>query len=262
MTELLAQLQSFKAIACKYSPFGIRIPYGAADARAPHIESEGVFQRGHVELQDEGSQLVSLLVDAKSGEQVLDLCAGAGGKTLVLAMLMENKGQIVASDNDKHRLAPIYERIKRAGAHNIQVRASGDIDAFKNKMDKVMLDVPCTGTGAWRRRPDNKWKLSERHIAERMKEQDDLLAQGAQFIRKGGELTYITCSLLRDENEERIKAFLQSEAGQGFSLVDMATRWTALLKTQPPRSGDIGLRLSPKATDTDGFFIAVMQKND
>jgi 16S rRNA (cytosine967-C5)-methyltransferase len=261
--KALSQLQKFNAIPCKYSPFGIRIPYGKGEERAPHIESEGVFQRGQVEPQDEGSQLVSLLTTAKPGEQLLDLCAGGGGKTLALSAIMENKGQIVASDRDKHRLAPIYERIKRAGAHNVQVRSFDDLNEFNNRIDKAVLDVPCTGTGAWRRRPDNKWRLSEKHIADRIKEQDAVLAAGAEFVCAGGELVYITCSILREENEDRVQAFLNSKCGQQFKFVDMKQRWQSLFSIEIPLQPvgmKIGLRLSPASSGTDGFFIAVLQK--
>jgi 16S rRNA (cytosine967-C5)-methyltransferase len=261
--KVLNQLQKFNPVPCKYSPFGIRIPYGAGEARSPHIESEGAFQRGHVELQDEGSQLVSQLVNAKPGEQVLDLCAGGGGKTLALAACMENKGQIVATDRDRHRLAPIYERLKRAGVHNVQVHSFDDIDKFKIRMHKVVLDVPCTGTGAWRRRPDNKWRLSEKHIADRVKEQDALLLQGAEFVNAGGELIYITCSLLREENEDRVQAFLNSKLGLGFKPIDMKQHWQSLFSPPlppQPEGTEIGLRLSPASNGTDGFFIAVLQK--
>jgi 16S rRNA (cytosine967-C5)-methyltransferase len=264
--KVLNQLQEFQATVCEYSPFGIRIPYGAGEVRSPHIESEGVYQRGYVELQDEGSQLVSQLVAASPGEQVLDLCAGGGGKTLALAALMENKGQIVSTDRDKHRLAPIYERIKRAGTHNVQVRSFDDIDEFKNRIDKVVLDVPCTGTGAWRRRPDNKWRLTEKHIADRTREQDEVLAKGAEFVREGGELVYMTCSILRDENENRVQTFLASDAGRKFKPIDMKQRWQSQFSESLPRqpegaaSFDCGLRFSPQSSGTDGFYITVLQK--
>jgi 16S rRNA (cytosine967-C5)-methyltransferase len=265
--KVLNQLQRYGALPCKYSPFGIRIPYDSAEARAPHVETEGVYQRGHVELQDEGSQVVSRLAGAKPGDQVADLCAGAGGKTLALAALMENKGQIISTDLDRHRLAPIYERIKRAGVHNVQVGSFEALDEFKTKMDKVVLDVPCTGTGAWRRRPDNKWRLSEKHIADRITEQDNILQKGAQFVRPGGELIYITCSILSEENEHRIAVFLSSQIGQDFTLIDMKKRWQVLfpveLPQQPPGMvpNNCGLRFSPYSSETDGFYIAILQKH-
>jgi 16S rRNA (cytosine967-C5)-methyltransferase len=259
--KALKQLQKFNAMPCKYSTSGIRIAYGSAEARAPHIEAEGVYLRGHIELQDEGSQLVSQLVNAKPGEHVLDLCAGSGGKALALSAAMQNKGQIIATDSDKHRLAPIYERLNRAGAHNVQVRDYDALDEFQARLDKVVLDVPCTGTGAWRRRPDNKWKLSEKHIAGRIKEQDSLLQKGAQFVGKGGELAYITCSILSDENEDRVQAFLGTETGKEFALMDMKARWQELIAAPlPPQPTACGLRLSPHSSGTDGFYIAVLQR--
>ena len=132
------------------------------------MQAEEGFQRGRFEVQDEGSQLCALLVGAKPGEQVLDLCAGAGGKTLALAAAMENRGQIYATDSDKSRLAPIFERLKRAGARNVQVRPPepGGLDDLAGQMDRVLVDAPCTGTGVWRRRPDAKWRVSPEALAE------------------------------------------------------------------------------------------------
>lgn len=263
--KVMPQLDRFKPQVTPYSPLGIRIPYGSSEARSPHVEVEGAYQRGQIELQDEASQLASILTNAQPGEQVMDLCAGGGGKTLALAALMQNKGQIIASDNDRHRLAPIYERLKRAGTHNVQVVPPDRIDA-RMQADRVVLDVPCTGAGAWRRRPDNKWRFSEKNIADRMADQDAILKHGAGFVRPGGELCYITCSILRDENESRVAAFLSSEAGKAFKPVDMQARWKNLIgKDLPeqPKSADkagLGLRFSPASSGTDGFFICCLHK--
>ncbi|MES2905683.1 MAG: RsmB/NOP family class I SAM-dependent RNA methyltransferase [Pseudomonadota bacterium] len=265
--KILPQLERFKPSPMPHSPFGIRIAYGSREARSPHVEVEGAYQRGHIELQDEASQLASLLTGAAPGEQVADLCAGGGGKTLALAALMQNKGQIIASDNDRHRLAPIYERLQRAGAHNVQVTPPDKMDGLDMKMDRVVLDVPCTGAGAWRRRPDNKWRLSQKNINDRIAEQDAILQTGAELVRRGGELCYITCSILREENEDRIESFLKTENGQAFSKVDMRKRWSDLLGTAPPpqpagvENLATGLRFSPASSGTDGFFISCLQKH-
>jgi 16S rRNA (cytosine967-C5)-methyltransferase len=145
-----------------WSPWGLRIQV-APDAKSPAIQSEPAFIKGHVEIQDEGSQLAALFSAAQPGEQVVDLCAGAGGKTLALAAMMENRGQIYATDTDKRRLAPIHARLERAGVRNVQVRtprgAAEILDDLKGKTDLVLIDAPCTGTGSWRRTPDAKWRL-------------------------------------------------------------------------------------------------------
>src|SRR5207245_1834377 len=157
------------------------------------------FVKGWVELQDEGSQLASLLCGARAGEQVLDLCAGGGGKTLALAAEMENRGQIYATDMDGRRLMPIYLRLERANARNVQVRAprgAADILAdLQNRCDLVLIDAPCTGTGAWRRNPDAKWRIRPGALAERIKAQDALLARAAEYVKPGGRIVYVTCSV-------------------------------------------------------------------
>ena len=163
-------------------------------------------------MQDEGSQLAALLVSAKPGEQVIDLCAGAGGKTLALAAMMNNRGQIYATDLDKRRLAPIHSRLERAGVHNVQVRTPkggqsllADLD---NRADLVLIDAPCTGIGAWRRNPDAKWRMRPGALELRMREQADLLDRAATLVKPGGRIAYVTCSLLTEENDDQVRAFL------------------------------------------------------
>src|SRR5690606_1922390 len=140
--------------------------------------------------------------------QVLDLCAGAGGKTLAMAAAMQNRGQIFAYDSDRQRLAPIYDRLKRAGVRNEQVRAPGDgvLDDLKGKLDRVVVDAPCTGTGTWRRQPTTKWKLTPEQLATRVAEQKAILADAATFLKPGGTLVYITCSVLPEENADQAAA--------------------------------------------------------
>lgn len=139
-------------------------------------------------MQDEGSQIVADLAGAREGEQVLDYCAGGGGKTLAMAASMNNKGQVHAFDADRKRLAPIIERLKRAGTRNVQVhdRAAG-LAPFQEKFDRVLVDAPCTGTGTWRRRPDTKWRLTARNLEERVQQQGEALSQAKGFVRPGGE---------------------------------------------------------------------------
>jgi 16S rRNA (cytosine967-C5)-methyltransferase len=264
----LAALASFGAQPTPISPTGIRIPAGSGAQRSPNVEVEMPFQKGWIELQDEGSQIAALLAGASPGEQVADLCAGGGGKTLALAARMENKGQLYAWDEDRHRLAPIFTRLDRAGARNVQVKRGGDraaLDALASKMDRVVLDVPCTGSGAWRRRPDAKWRIKEKAIETRIAEQDAILDLGADLVRPDGELVYITCSLLAEENEDRIDAFVNRQAG-AFEPVDLRPRWRTLLGGNAPNlpqglaSRLASIRLSPRSTGTDGFFIAALRR--
>ena len=243
---------------------GLRIAVGE-DGRAPALAAEPAFVKGHVEIQDEGSQIAALLSGAKPGAQVLDLCAGSGGKTLALAAMMGNKGQIFATDLDGRRLMPIYDRLKRADVRNVQVRAPKgrriEIDDLHGRFDVVFVDAPCTGTGTWRRNPDAKWRLRPGALAERIKAQDEILGEAVRALRPGGRLVYATCSVLREENEDRLAALMEThpallpvDAGhlaREAGMPDLA----ACASPHGP-----GLRLSPLRSETDGFGIAVLGK--
>lgn len=266
--HMLAHLAAYGAGPGRFAPAAIRIPAPQGSARAPHIESEAAYQKGQIEIQDEGSQIAALLADARPGMQVADLCAGGGGKTLALAASMENRGQLYAWDADRHRLAPIHQRLERAGVRNCQVLAPGNpavLEDLQGRLDRVVLDVPCTGSGTWRRRPDAKWRLRETAISVRVSEQDAILHHAARLLKPGGELVYITCSLLAEENEERIAAYLCTEPGRAFAPVDHTARWRRLMGGEPPAQPPAfdhfsGLRLSPKASQTDAFYVCALQK--
>jgi 16S rRNA (cytosine967-C5)-methyltransferase len=179
----------------RWSPIGLRIAL-SADARSPAVHAEPAFIKGLIEIQDEGSQLAALIADAKAGQQVIDLCAGAGGKTLVLAAAMDNKGQLYATDDDKRRLAPIHARIERADVRNVQVRtprAAADVlDDLAGRADLVLIDAPCTGTGSWRRNPDAKWRVRPGALEQRLKQQAGLLDRAAALVKPGGRIAYVT----------------------------------------------------------------------
>jgi len=248
------------------SPLGLRI-FPGADGRGPALAAETAFVKGLVETQDEGSQLAALLCGAQPGDQILDLCAGGGGKTLALAAQTHNRGQIYAYDEDGRRLMPIHERLERAGARNIQVRAPrGKADVLtdlENRCDIVLIDAPCTGTGTWRRHPDAKWRLAPGALDLRQKDQRELLERAARYVKPKGRIVYVTCSLLRDENEDRIGEFLSGhkeflaipaqEIAEKAGLPELA-------RFASPHG--VGLRFSPLASGTDGFFVAALQKGD
>ena len=239
---------------------GLRIPAGACDYRQPNIQAEPAFQKGWFEIQDEGSQLVANLSEAAPGETVLDYCAGGGGKTLALASIMANKGQIFATDSDKVRLAPIFDRLKRAETRNVQVKsAKSDLSELAGAMDMVLIDAPCTGAGTWRRRPDAKWRLSPAQLETRTKEQASILQSAKTYVRPGGRIVYITCSLFREENEAQVEAFLGDNSEfSALSGAELAGRGG--LDEHLFLAGKTGLTLTPRRTGTDGFFVSVLKR--
>jgi 16S rRNA (cytosine967-C5)-methyltransferase len=188
---------------------------------------------------------------------VLDLCAGGGGKTLALAAAMENSGQIYAYDTDARRPTDTIRRAERAGVRNLQVRTPARPDPLKGldaRMDLVFVDAPCSGTGSWRRHPDTKWRLTQYALERRMAEQDLVLDQAVAFVKPGGRIVYVTCSVLPQEDEDRVTAFL---ARHPEFDVAPATVDPMLTKHLTP---DRYLRLSPLTAGTDGFFVAVLTK--
>lgn len=264
-------LGKFNARGTPYSPDGIRIAPTAGEERHPNVQVEPAFQKGWFEVQDEGSQIAALAVGAKAGERILDLCAGAGGKTLALASVMGStggangggKGQLIATDSDRVRLAPIFERIKRAEARAIEVREAGAaLDDLSGQMDAVLVDAPCTGSGVWRRRPDAKWKLTERALDNRLTEQVVLLRLAAQYVKPGGRLVYVTCSLLPPENDGQIAEFLKTTSGFSSVPVREALAGTGVGGglAEAALATPHGFVLSPRRTKTDGFYISVMRR--
>jgi 16S rRNA (cytosine967-C5)-methyltransferase len=261
--KLLKKLSHAGAQETVLSPLGMRIEAKPGLGRMPHVQAEEGYRKGWFDLQDEASQLAALLAGAQPGQQVLDYCAGGGGKTLALAAAMENKGQLYAYDADRLRLAPIHERLQRAGVRNIQVRdpASSTLDDLKSQMDLVFIDAPCTGTGVWRRRPDSKWKLTEKALNDRMNDQVHVLDNAKEYVKVGGRLVYATCSLVPEENADQISWFLSENPD--FASVSALDAWAAMLPGKPVPAyvnerGD--LTLTPASTKTDGFFIAILER--
>ena len=260
--QVLAALAQFGAAATLYSPLGARVPAPGMQAKQPHLESEAAHGKGWFEVQDEGSQIAAALAGVKPGMTVLDLCAGAGGKTLALAAAMENQGKIAAYDADKKQLRPIFERLTRAGVSIVDVLDAGDETALLARgpvFDVVLADAPCSGSGTWRRRPDAKWRLKPPHLADRLAEQRNVLATAAKLVKPGGHLVYITCSVLPEENGDQVQAFLS--ANPRFEAVPYAGAWAQVLPGPAPSSADggtHGLLLTPLSHGTDGFFVALM----
>ncbi|MCC0014921.1 MAG: RsmB/NOP family class I SAM-dependent RNA methyltransferase [Rhodobiaceae bacterium] len=265
--KALKALARFAPEPTPFSPFGLRVAVGSGPARAPNIQADAAYQRGRIEVQDEASQLAAILALDPSHRQIGDLCAGGGGKTLALAALTANKGQIYAYDADANRLAPIHARLQRAGVRNTQVlpSASDALDGLAGKFDLAFVDAPCTGTGVWRRRPDAKWRLSEGALAERLSEQATVLDMAAPTLKPGGTLVYATCSLLSAENSDQVKAFL--ERHPGFEVLDVRDLVPARLGAETgqqllaaARVAPEGLTLSPHRTGTDGFFVSILRR--
>ena len=258
------ELSRFKPERALLSQDCLRFASGKGESRQPNIQGDPAFRKGFYEIQDQGSQVVSRLIFPQAGEQILDYCAGGGGKTLAMAAQMENKGQIYAYDVDASRLAPIVDRLTRAGVRNAQTRTpnEGALDDLIGRMDRVVVDAPCTGTGTWRRRPETKWKLSEDQLAKRVVEQQLALAQARQFVKPGGYLVYITCSVLPAENEEQIYHFIANNAD--FELVSAGEVWQDVYGFDAPKpwsSDMMSVTLTPASTQTDGFFFSVLERH-
>ena len=260
--KVLKALERNGAVASAIARQGIRIPAGEGPSRLPNVTADLAFQKGWFEVQDEGSQIVSDLVFPQEGEQVLDFCAGGGGKTLAMAAAMNNKGQVHAYDTDRKRLAPIIERLKRAGTRNVQVHETmSSLSPLKDRFDRVLVDAPCTGTGTWRRRPDTKWRLTEKNLEERLVQQQEALANASVFVRPGGFLLYVTCSILPQENERQVYSFCENNPE--FEILSAADVWQDLFGTDKPQPWSSDMKtvtLTPASTDTDGFFFCAMER--
>jgi 16S rRNA (cytosine967-C5)-methyltransferase len=254
--HVLKALASFHPELLGFPPDAVRVAAPAASERAAPVEVAPAFERGAFEVQDAGSQIAALAAGAVRGQQVLDFCAGGGGKTLALAAAMGNTGQLYAYDADARRLTDTVRRSQRAGVRNLQVRSPIDADALAGldgRMDLVFVDAPCTGSGTWRRHPDAKWRLTPQQLERRMAEQDAVLAGAAPFVKPGGRLIYVTCSLLAEENEDRVAAFVA--AHPGFETQPVVVAGAEAWRT------DAGfLRLTPRSAGTDGFFVASLTK--
>ena len=258
--ELLSTLNQagLRAAPTPFSPWGIRVP------GKPALQKFDAFVRGDIEVQDEGSQLLALLVDAKRGEMVVDFCAGAGGKTLALGAAMRSTGRLYAFDVNGHRLDALKPRMARSGLSNVhpaQIAHERDdrIKRLAGKIDRVLVDAPCSGLGTLRRNPDLKWRQSPQAVAELTAKQTAILDSAQRLVKSGGRLVYATCSLLRDENEAIAEAF--GAAHPDFIPVPADEALAAAHVDRAAELVENGyLRLWPNRHATDGFFAAVWQR--
>lgn len=256
--ESLAQ-QGFKTVETPLSSVGLR----QLEAGGPLLSETDAFRKGWIEVQDEGSQLLAHLVGAKKGMQVVDFCAGAGGKTLAIAAQMENGGHLVACDVHSKRLQRAKVRLKRAGVVNAERRQLEQtfdkwVKKSKGKFDRVLIDAPCSGTGTWRRNPDSKWSKDETDLAELVKLQGEILESATRLAKSGGRVIYATCSLLPEENEQQIEKFLKKN--DGFKLLPAKDVWIELEMGDYPAKNADYLRLTPAQNNCDGFFACVLEK--
>jgi 16S rRNA (cytosine967-C5)-methyltransferase len=245
-----------KAAPTPYSPWGLRCE---GKAFLSHTKA---FSKGWVEIQDEGSQLIALAANTQPGMQVLDYCAGAGGKTLALAASMQNKGRIVAMDTESSRLQKGRQRFRKAGASDIiEVRPLNDdrhrkwLRRQKGTFDVTLVDVPCTGTGTWRRNPDMRWRTYGPSLEELTDIQADIIDRVAHTVKPEGRLVYATCSLLPEENENQIEAFLSRN--EEYEVFPLAQAWPQDYSV--PCEGPF-MRLTPLRHSTDGFFAAILKR--
>ena len=254
--DVMAQLALAPILAepTPYAPLGLRI------LKKPALQNLPLFQQGLIEVQDEGSQLLAQVVGARRGEMVVDFCAGAGGKTLALGALMRNTGRLYAFDVSEKRLAKLKPRLARSGlsnVHPVQIAHENDakIKRLAGKIDRVLVDAPCSGLGTLRRNPDVKWRQTPQSLVELNAKQGAILAGAARLVKAGGRLVYATCSLLAEENEDIVSAFLTSHAD--FVLVPMAE-----VLAEQKIVLDMGdyLKLLPHLHQTDGFFAAVLER--
>ena len=256
-------LSGIKAVPTPYSPWGLRI------AGKPALNKHEAFMRGEFEVQDEGSQLLALLLDAKRGEMVVDFCAGAGGKTLAIGAGMRSTGRLYAFDTSAHRLDSFKPRMARSGLSNVHSAAIAHerddrVKRLSGKIDRVLVDAPCSGLGTLRRNPDLKWRQSPQSVLEMVQKQTAILQSASRLLKSGGRLLYATCSVLPAENEEIAQAF--GLANPEFVPLEASQVLAGLKVEQAPtlcvggENGGRYLRLWPQRHATDGFFAAVWQK--
>jgi 16S rRNA (cytosine967-C5)-methyltransferase len=245
------------AEATPLSPIGLRV-----ESRA-NVTASRAYKEGLIEIQDEASQIAALLTGTKANVLTLDLCAGAGGKTLALAAMMKDGGPLIACDNEPKRFSRMDSRLKRAGVSNVTRRLIRNLDdaflgTLEARCDRVLVDAPCSGAGAWRRNPNARWKLTPARLGQLIAEQRSILAAAARLVKPGGRLIYVTCSVLNEENKAQADLFLHSQPQ--FRAVPIAEVWRDAVGGTAPETGTY-LSLTPARNNTDGFFVAIFEKS-
>jgi 16S rRNA (cytosine967-C5)-methyltransferase len=262
-------LKSVKAEPSRLLKNAYHIPARDPTEREDSIEGIPAFSKGWVEVQDAGSQIAAAAANARPDEQVMDYCAGGGGKTLALAAQMEGKGQIHAYDIDGKRLSALIPRLKRSGAHNVQLvhpSEGNSLEPLVGQMDLVFVDAPCTGTGTWRRRPDSKWRIKPAQLEKRIQDQREILQAAATYVKPGGRLLYATCSFLIEEDEDRVAEFLagnpafteRDAAEAAIASGALTAHGASVVRKFRGPAGSV--RLTPRRAGTDGFFFALLER--
>lgn len=242
--------EGFEVVPAVYSPYGIKSKERVSLANCM------AYQDGWIDVQDEASQLAAVLCDVRPEHKIIDYCCGAGGKSLALSHILNNKGKILAYDAIAKRLENIKPRLERLGVKNIELT---DLIADSDKdFDRFIIDAPCSGTGTWRRSPDAKFRLTEKALADLNRVQSEILKVGAAKTKIGGRLIYMTCSVLRDENEHIIDRFMAENPD--FRFVNLRAIWEKHISAPYPHRSENMLRLSPQSSGTDGFFICIMER--
>ncbi len=252
--EVLKALEGMGAEPAGVLPDALRVPAPAAAERAASVEIHPAYAMGWFEVQDLGSQMAAAAAGDIAGARVLDFCAGGGGKTLALAAAMGGSGTVFAYDVDARRMVDVIPRATRAGVTNLDLRTPLNpraLEGLEGTMDLVFVDAPCTGSGTWRRHPDAKWRLSPESLQRRLNEQRKVLDQASLFVRPGGRLVYVTCSVFTEENEEQVEAFVARNAAFKVRPLDLFADHLT------PQGY---LRLSPRSAGTDGFFAALLDR--
>ena len=263
-------LKSVKAEPSRLLKNAYHIPARDPTEREDSIEGIPAFSKGWVEVQDAGSQIAAAAACAKPDEQVMDYCAGGGGKTLAMSAQMEGRGQIHAYDIDGKRLSALVPRLKRSGANNVQLVHPSEGNALEplvGQMDLVFVDAPCTGTGTWRRRPDSKWRVKPAQLQKRMQDQREILQAASTYVKPGGRLLYATCSFLMEEDEDRVAEFLagaphfveRDAAEAAIASGALTAHGADIVRRNRGPTGSV--RLTPRRAGTDGFFFALMVHN-
>jgi 16S rRNA (cytosine967-C5)-methyltransferase len=262
-------LKSAKAEQSRLLHNAFHIPAKDPSEREASLESIPAYSKGWVEVQDAGSQIAAAAANAQPGEQILDYCSGGGGKTIALAAQMKGKGQIFAYDIDGKRLSALIPRLKRSGAHNVQLVHPSEpvqLETLTGQMDCVFVDAPCTGTGTWRRRPDSKWRIKQGQLEKRMSEQKEIISKASEFVKPGGRMIYATCSFLMEEDEDRVAEFLGThpefteEDAAGAAIASGLLTDEGANVVQRFRMPTGSVRLTPRRAGTDGFFFAVLRR--